>query len=541
MRRTVLKSSVIGWDSALGATLATLGLITLVFSSQEHWWRRFMPDSGGKDPVGWAVRSEGVLRARSRGSMLWHEVDQGEWVRDGDRLWTGTDSRALLKISGSEAWLEPGTLLVVRGPPAAGKRSVGFLSRLRAIVQKPSEEPAVRIEVKAGRLKPVATSASARRRPLQVVASKADRIESVALAAPRRDFRPRGAPSMPLSLAPVHEAQIPVQSGEGSAEVTFRWSSDPSFSSELEVVPEGEGVPVWKGASRMGSAHASLAPGRYQWRLRATDGKTFSRWSELRSFTIHPSGSRPAGAPVILTHGSEHEPERLEIARQKVRQEALDRQLEQRRREEAERTAEREKIAALSRPIVSRTLAVASNPAGSTRLVDVSKLDRLDVQLEWSRVPGSESYDVAIYRDGAVFRRARVRDPRYVLTLEALVAGMKLEYEVSVKSGGKLITSGLRPIRIDIAAPALVEPNDGATVEPVGVRTFTWARTVLTLGYEYEVARDPGFERVELQGKAQQNFFVTQFKDPGPRWWRVRSMLSDGSSAWSEPRRIQVR
>ena len=96
----------------------------------------------------------------------------------------------------------------------------------------------------------------------------------------------------------------------------------------------------------------------------------------------------------------------------------------------------------------------------------------------------------------------------------------------------------------ELVAPQLTEPENESWAEPPGSNTkdlrIKWLgqeENCFLEGYEYQVASDPGFNHIALTGKQEFQYWSDDIPVPTCTrlYWRVRSVVGNSSSAWSEP------
>lgn len=187
---------------------------------------------------------------------------------------------------------------------------------------------------------------------------------------------------------------------------------------------------------------------------------------------------------------------------------------------------------------VKRSIARAT-----TRISENTKdLNHLRVRLKWKPVSGVGVYRVKIYHGKSELKNIQSTDSHYDMTMSTVENQEKYTYEVKATlPKGRVITSDLTPIEIEVAAPTPVEPGQEANTSRKEPIHFTWAKTLLTDHYEFELASDIDFHSIVYRSSPEENVILVLLTDPGTYYWRVRGSAVKFKSRWSTTQKFYVR
>lgn len=179
----------------------------------------------------------------------------------------------------------------------------------------------------------------------------------------------------------------------------------------------------------------------------------------------------------------------------------------------------------------------ASTP---TRLLPAPTLDEarsqllsLPMTLGWAALPDAVAYRVEVVRDDAPdvllyeavtadigLRIADLPPGRHRLQLRAVAAN-----GLGGEDAERIFSVSEHPL-----PPLTLLPRDGETVHTPRPR-FEWARTQDASGTRFELADDPGFERLRLHAQVDgQRYRAAEALPPGRYYWRVASRDNEGRS-----------
>jgi predicted secreted protein len=236
-----------------------------------------------------------------------------------------------------------------------------------------------------------------------------------------------------------------------------------------------------------------LLTGTYYWRVQAVSGGSGQgAWSPTRSFTVTGSGADAIGAPVLapLPFGTQYH------------------------------------------PMESFTFT-------------------------WNAVPGAASYVVEADRNAGFpapveLRFDNIPGPSYGLTMHGtLIGNWNLRVRAIDANGVSSAPSNVRTFSISYnaplgPAPTLVAPSDGATLElPIRLE-WNHVQNPQDLGYELQVAKEPSFANLEIQGPTSNTTYQLLGLSAGTHYWRIRHFQGDASpttaapTAWSAVRSFTV-
>lgn len=170
----------------------------------------------------------------------------------------------------------------------------------------------------------------------------------------------------------------------------------------------------------------------------------------------------------------------------------------------------------------------------------------LDVKLSWQEDVEGSTYRLQVatsanFDQDQILDSTNISQPQADIELEENFT----EYYWRVKAlYSSCSSSWSEPTNFTtvIGPPELIDPEDGAeklSLKPV----FTWKKAKGATDYELNVASDPNFENI-VKGKrgisANVYKFTTPFDVGTDYWWRVRASNADGTSIWSEARKLST-
>ncbi len=178
----------------------------------------------------------------------------------------------------------------------------------------------------------------------------------------------------------------------------------------------------------------------------------------------------------------------------------------------------------------------------STSIGKNLELDRLRLGLEWKAINGAHEYKIEIFKNGLAVEQQQVQEPRYDFVLRELDPSIRYSYRVSTDlPDGRHVASPTTPIQIEVSPPRPVQPADRSQVSKGSAIIFSWAKTVLTDQYEFELALDPEFKIIVQRNSQSNNFLPFVVPQKGIFYWRVRGLTSKFTSNWSTPAQLTAR
>ncbi|MGZ3698164.1 MAG: hypothetical protein ACXWP5_08515, partial [Bdellovibrionota bacterium] len=188
------------------------------------------------------------------------------------------------------------------------------------------------------------------------------------------------------------------------------------------------------------------------------------------------------------------------------------------------------------------TLGSQRSPAASTELKDLSRLDRLNISLDWNPIQGAKEYHLEVFRGGDRFKNEKLSRNHYDLELNELDPSKKITYEISTTlPNGREIRSGITPVAVQVSSPRPVEPPSEAMANLRTPVLFSWAKTVLTDKYDFQLSSDATFSQLLENKELDANYATLKITQPGVYFWRVRGKSRRFTSDWSAPSRLYLR
>lgn len=404
--------------------------------------------------------------------------------------------------------------------------------------------------------------------------------------------KPLAPPFIPEIIGPLPDSVF-ASNADDREEVKLKWKTIPNHllpEVELKRAEDTEFKPIAQ-MSQSGASF-SLPDGNYEWKVRtiSSEGKK-SEWSSPRKFSIRESIKDVV--PVTLQESIRAEKEKLARQAAKEAEIARLRQIEENKRLAEQERAERESAirrqkrqalvqdesdkqkvsiykdylqkkyqavvnAAQSRiheleeganfiRITSTDIVEEAVPEGADRKLatttqTASGLDQLTIRLQWKPIPTVSEYQIKIFKNDSKINDEKVKNPRYDLVLKELDPQNRYGYQVSTAlADGRVISSEITPINITVTAPIPVEPAAEATLPVNSPVQFTWAKTFLTVKYDFQVARDMDFKTIVHQATLEENVAILNLPTTGTYYWRLRGIGRKNTSEWSKSGRFFIR
>lgn len=177
---------------------------------------------------------------------------------------------------------------------------------------------------------------------------------------------------------------------------------------------------------------------------------------------------------------------------------------------------------------------VAGKKIESNRLQG-KRIKKFDAVLRWKGYKGIKRYQVDI-RDlsDKLIMSKWVEGEEFTLP-PTLSAGKPFTYKIKGRfKGGYIVTSEKTHFGFNFLSPQLTLPKNNFIASAAQVSKskksgvlFTWQSTNFTEKYEFEIATDPKFQRVQKSIQIKENFLIYRNLKPGHYFWRVRSMAGN--------------
>lgn len=398
----------------------------------------------------------------------------------------------------------------------------------------------------------------------------------------------------PDVLGPLPGSRFVAPEKHQAVPIVLRWRPvPPVLATDVEVKKLGDVVLPLKTAGSSSGVRVELEPGRYMWRVRTKNLTTnqVSDWTQPSEVVVQDRETVLAEQEHQKQLAEQKELERkkkeaelarareLEAQREKQRQAELARAAEESKKRAVEEAKERarqaelakaaeeerrkkyeaviaaarsridvmdpnpDKIGAASAGQLAEASSIGGGPArASTALSNNSRsleLDKLRVRLEWRAIRSATEYQITIFQNGSATVTEKIRDPSYDLVLKSFDPNIKFSYQVSaVLASGKKISSDITPIGIEVAPPKPVEPPEASVLDVKEPIQFTWAKTVLTDSYDFQLAKDPDFTALLENQKIRDNVTLVRVGQSGTFYWRVRGTTRSFLSGWSPVRKL---
>ena len=304
----------------------------------------------------------------------------------------------------------------------------------------------------------------------------------------------------PQPMAPANNSRFTTLTSEVSdLEISLSWGRAPGEAkTEVQIARDSTDFQGQKDSrvTEQSNLRLDLPLGRYFWRIRSVlPDEQVSPWSETLQFTVAAPAAIPSPLPIAVP-------------------------------------------SPVPAPRILPKLAV-NTPALSTRLRSADELQKVPLIIEWNSILEAKEYRVSLF-DGskAVFKNRATSEPRLHFLLDSISG--QYSYEVTaLLEEGAVITSGRVNLPLELAAPVLKLPDDGAVLD--GDFVLTWERTLATKSYQIQVSSDQDFSTTVVNEQVINNFYSFFEPRAGTYHWRVRSQLKDLDSGWSSTRRFIVK
>lgn len=545
------------WDTPLGVFLVVLGGFGVYLSGQQSIWRELADDEPDRVIVAQVKPIVGNVRVRHPESQVWEDAPQSLPAIQGDTVFTDDQSQALLVFQNqNEVRVAPGSLVVVRVEEreekgffgavrtllgqtqgqrtsvevqkgaievrshsdqaaqmavyADGKRYVVSGSDKKAKVEVFQTDSGVKIQARDGEAN---VAVPGFKKAVHVRAGKALAVDveedgKLSVAQGKLQTLPDSVGVAPIEvsvLSPMNGARMQVKPG-APVEVQFRWQPlVPGLSTELRIqgmkgsVSEGTQNEVTAG--RMGTL-TQLSSGKYVWQVRSKNaqGKT-SAWSkpsalELTETTVNSGALVMGGKPIPVNVAPE-------IAQPKV--------------------AAKPQKTMIARP---------GTPEVSVAIADLTSIQ---FTVSWDAVPGAKGYKVTLKDGKKVLAQNQAKGTTTSLKVtEAPKSGVFL-YEVAAQGLARSPASvTVKKLPFELPKPAGAVPPAGKKIPLFEQTIFSWTRTPLAKGYEFQIATDANFKQRVVSVSQRENFHSYRPQKAGTFYWRVRSLSTGNPSPWSE-------
>jgi len=355
----------------------------------------------------------------------------------------------------------------------------------------------------------------------------------------------------PEIIGPSNEAVLPALSKKQRLSLT--WNELPiGLKAEVELTNE-QATPVVFISESRSQLDLELTSGQYGWRVRSlakhgtsqgtsqgtspeTSNEKRSGWSRPYRFTI---GELDPDFPPVKPSSPSPLPSSTPSAAPSLLPQAVPKPLP---KQKSKTSNARQLIPTVkfSADAAPRSLSV-KNTSISTRLVSERNLEKIPVQLAWQGFSDAVNYEVTVRKGNETVFERTVTKPMASLNINSLTEN-DYSYQISATlRSGDIIRSRPMELNIEHSAPLLKSPSDREQFTDKVDVLLTWEKTLLTRGYQLQIAKDSGFSDVVFDQAIPENFYSIAARTPGTFFWRVRGVYRNRESPWSSSKSFTIR
>ena len=184
-----------------------------------------------------------------------------------------------------------------------------------------------------------------------------------------------------------------------------------------------------------------------------------------------------------------------------------------------------------------KPITLGQNDVSFASVTQPESLEQLWIPVEWPKIEGAEAYRLEITTEsGRSIASQSMKENRWIWKLSDFDY-RAFQYRVSALfEDGERLTSDWKKLELQPVTPEMTAPIRDARLflDDPDRSPLVWKKTRLTLGYEIQLSQDIEFRKQAFSQQTSQNFIWLTRLGRGKWYWRVRAMLSQGVSEWSD-------
>lgn len=553
--------------------IATFAALLFLYLLVDDSWLDFSIANDNSKEIGFVVEKENDVRFKRSNQFSWKKASRKIHLNNGDSLFTGSNSKSIVKLKdGTEVEIDENALVVFNFTETENGLDFKYKVISGSVSYQNKENQKVVItDTKTKKKKPETVN-----KTVMIPQKKSDKLlRPPRILFPNSNYNHEIAYDEFDKTKSARNLNVKWKGSLKKSEYEYQLSTQSDFSEPIDK----------KSINSQQTTTCDLTAGQYFVRVREKVGAQISEWSKVHSFTVTEKWPHKLPAPILTKNNIYFKAPAKglpTIAWKKV--ENADHYLLQ-----LSKTSDftskidfkstqlnfkwtnYEKGQYFFRVYAVKKSGVAglSSEVGKIKIVIDKPLlspvepkeifgkspddpgEPQEYKVEWTKLPIADSYQIQVAEDEKFTAplQFEAKDANSVLTIPK--PGTFKWRVRPLDASGKPITnfsdlgSIVYNLKVPLATPSLLEPDENITLyfqqNIPQVFWIEWSSVRQAEAYKLEIAKDPEFTNPVLTEIVADTKYLIQRKLPqGRLFWRVMAVGPDRTSHWSQARRMTV-